>query len=226
VGVTSAARPRLLFDFSGFPEALYQIRWPAPGAPDVAARAAAVLEAAGFRARLDPQRGLDHGAWVPLRILFPDADVPVVQAALPQLPPEGLVRFGAALAPLRGEGVLLVASGGLVHNLGRVRLDDPEGPVEPWAAAFDAWVAERLARGDVAALLRWREQAPAAVEAAPTSEHLDPLFVALGARAGDDRYQAVHASVQYRNLGMRAFALLPVGAPSSPSPQHERSPQA
>ncbi len=215
IGITSAARHRLIYDFSGFPEALYKIQWPAPGAPDVAARAAALVETAGFRARLDPLRGLDHGAWVPLRMAFPQADVPVAQLALPELEPKDLLRLGAALAPLRSEGVLLVASGGLVHNLGAIRFAE-EGAQDAWAKEFDAWMAVRIERLDVDALVRWREEAPHADRAAPSSEHLDPLFVALGARAPVDRVETLHEGIEYGNLGMRSFALRPAGAPPAP----------
>jgi 4,5-DOPA dioxygenase extradiol len=210
IGITSAARHRLIYDFSGFPDALYEIQWPAPGAADVAARAAAFVEAAGFRARLDPLRGLDHGAWIPLRIAFPRADVPVAQLALPEVEPEKLLRLGAALSPLRDDGVLLVASGGLLHNLARIRFDESAAP-EAWASEFDAWMASRIEALDVDALQRWEAEAPHADLAAPSTEHLDPLFVALGARAPDDRVETLHAEIRYGNLGMRSFVLRPAG---------------
>jgi 4,5-DOPA dioxygenase extradiol len=210
IGITAAARHRLIYDFSGFPEALYAIQWPAPGAPDVAARAAALVEAAGFRARLDPLRGLDHGAWIPLRFVFPEADVPVAQLALPEVEPARLLALGVALAPLRDEGVLLVASGGLLHNLAAIRFDEDAQP-DPWAAEFDAWIAGRIDALDVDALARWRELAPHADRAAPSPEHLDPLFVALGARAPDDGVETLHAEIRYGNLGMRSFLLRPAG---------------
>ena len=214
IGITSAARHRLIYDFSGFPAELYRIEWPAPGAPDVAARAAALVEAAGFRARLDPVRGLDHGAWVPLRLAFPEADVPVAELALPEVAPEMLLRLGAALAPLRDEGVLLVASGGLLHNLRLVRLLDESTPPDAWASEFDAWASARIASLDVDALTRWREEAPHAERAAPSPEHLDPLFVALGARTPGDRVETIHDEIRHGNLGMRSFALRAAGPPA------------
>jgi 4,5-DOPA dioxygenase extradiol len=220
IGITSAARHRLIYDFAGFPDALYRISWPAPGAPDVAARAAALLEAAGFRARLDPVRGLDHGAWIPLRLAYPEADVPVAQLALPELEAPVLLRLGAALAPLRDDGVLVVASGGLLHNLRLVRLDDPAAPPDPWAREFDAWAAARIAALDVDGLARWREEAPYAARAAPSPEHLDPLFVALGARRDGDRPETIFDEIRHGNLGMRSFALRPPGPPAGPPPQH------
>ncbi len=219
IGITSAERHRLIYDFAGFPEALDRLAWPAPGAPDVAARAAALLDAQGFRVRLDSVRGLDHGAWIPLRLAFPEADVPVAQLALPDVEPPVLERMGAALAPLRDDGVLVVASGGLIHNLGLVRLDDPAAPPDAWAREFDAWAAERIAALDVAALERWREEAPYASRAAPTPEHLDPLFVALGARRDGDVPETIFDEIRYGNLGMRSFVLRPPGPPAGPPPQ-------
>lgn len=218
IGVTSAERHRLIYDFGGFPRALYDLRWPAPGAPDVAARAAALLDAAGFRARLDSVRGLDHGAWMPLLLAFPEADVPVVQLALPEVEPPVLLRMGAALAPLRDEGVLVVGSGGLVHNLGLVRLGEPGAPPDAWAREFDRWAAARIEALDADGLARWREDAPYAARAVPTFEHLAPVFVALGARAPDDRPETIHDEITHGNLAMRSFALRPAGPGAGASP--------
>lgn len=215
VGIASAARHRIVHDFGGFPEPLYGLRWPAPGDPALAARAAALLEAKGFRTRLDPLRPLDHGVWIPLRFAWPGAEVPVVQIALPAGDPGETARLGAALAPLRAEGAMVVGSGGLVHNLGLVRFSGREAP-EPspdrWAVEFDAWAAARIEAGDLAALLRWRAEAPHAELAAPTTEHLDPLFVALGARAPGDRVETLYDAIHHGNLAMRSFALRPAGA--------------
>ncbi|HEX9402601.1 MAG TPA: class III extradiol ring-cleavage dioxygenase [Anaeromyxobacter sp.] len=216
LGLTSAPRHRLTYDFGGFPRELYELQWPAPGAPDVAARAAALLEGTGYRAALDPGRGLDHGAWIPLRLGWPAADVPVVEIALPEGEPPLLARMGAALAPLRDEGILLVASGGLVHNLSRVRLEEPEGAPDDWAVRFDAWCAERIANLDLHGLARWREDAPDALLAQPTPEHLAPVFVALGAQGPGDRVETVHEGIRHGNLSMRSFALRPGGIPAAP----------
>lgn len=181
--LSAAERPGVMHDFGGFPEALYHLDYPAPGAPALAQRAQALLTAAGLEAALDPSRPLDHGTWVPLMYLAPEADIPVVQLSLPRpRTPEQLLAAGRALAPLREEGVLIVGSGGLVHNLRRV-IWDGEPPPEPWAAQFQAWVDARLAVGDAAGLAAW-PTAPGAREAVPTSEHFDPLFVALGAAEG------------------------------------------
>lgn len=181
--LSSAASPGVMHDFGGFPEALYGLDYPAPGAPELAAEAAGLLGEAGLEAVLDPQRPLDHGTWVPLRYLRPEADIPVVQLSLPRpRTPELLLAAGRALAPLRSRGVLILGSGGIVHNLGRLDWQGTEGP-RPWALDFQGWVHDRLAAGDEASLLDWR-QAPGARESVPTSEHLDPLFVALGAAGG------------------------------------------
>ncbi len=213
-GITAADRHRLIYDFGGFPEALYQLTYPALGDTELAGRIAGLLEAAGIAARLDGLRGLDHGAWIPMRIAWPDAKVPVVQVSLPaNATPETLVRLGRALAPIREQGVLLLGSGGLVHNLYLVNLADKDRPVDPWALEFDAWVAERLARLDLPGLLRYRDEAPAAAMAVPTSEHFDPLFVVLGAASPGERVETLFEGFHYGNLGMRSFQLQPAAHP-------------
>jgi 4,5-DOPA dioxygenase extradiol len=178
--LSSAERPGVMHDFGGFPEALYTLDYPAPGSPELAAEAAGLLAGAGLEALLDPLRPLDHGAWVPLRHLLPEAGTPVVQLSLPRpRTPELLLAAGRALAPLRERGVLILGSGGIVHNLRRLDWEGASGP-QPWATAFGGWIEDRLAAGDQASLRDW-SRAPGAQESVPTSEHLDPLFVALGA---------------------------------------------
>lgn len=201
--LTSAATPGVLHDFGGFPPALYRLDYPAPGSPDLARRAQALLHEAGLPADLDPRRPLDHGAWAPLRHLHPAADLPVVQLSLP-LPrrPDLLRAAGRALAPLRLEGVQLIASGGLVHNLGLLDWDRQEGPPRPWAQAFQDWVDAHLASGDTAGLDQWT-QAPGARESVPTSEHLDPLFVALGAAEGPA--ELLYRSWQLGSLSLASY---------------------
>ena len=181
--LSAAATPGVMHDFGGFPPALYALDYPAPGSPELAGEAAGLLREAGLDAVLDSQRPLDHGAWVPLRYLKPEADVPVVQLSLPRpRTPELLLAAGRALAPLRSRGVLVLGSGGIVHNLGRLDWQGTAGP-QPWGASFEHWVHERLTAGDQAALTDW-QRAPGAAESVPTSEHLDPLFLALGASGG------------------------------------------
>lgn len=178
--VSGASRPQTIHDFGGFPEPLYRIRYPAPGAPNVAQRVQDLLAEQGIAAGIDPERGLDHGAWVPLLHLYPRADVPVLQLSVqPQRDARHHLAVGAALAPLTAEGVLIVGSGHLTHNLGEWL----RGGSAPSAGttAFRDWIHARLLAGDTAALLDWAHAAPHARFAHPTPEHFLPLFVALGA---------------------------------------------
>jgi 4,5-DOPA dioxygenase extradiol len=207
VGVTSSAAPETIHDFYGFPDPLYRIQYPAPGDPALASRIVARLEAAGFDAGEDPVRGLDHGTWSPLLHAWPLAEVPVVQVSLPEVLPAALLRLGAALAPLREEGVLLLASGGAVHNLGEVSFEDKERAPVGWALEFDAWVAARVAALDAPGLARWRAEAPQAERAHPSSEHFDPVLVAVGARLPGDVPRVVHEGFSYGTLSMRSFTL-------------------
>jgi 4,5-DOPA dioxygenase extradiol len=174
-------KPATIHDFGGFPKALYAIQYPAPGAPALAERAVALLKDAGITAGIDGCRGLDHGAWVPLRWMYPDADVPVVQLAVQ--PARGAAHhlaLGAALAPLRDEGVLIVGSGHATHNL-RDWMGHRSAEPLAYAAAFSTWLGAALAAHDTRALLHYREQAPDAARAHPTEEHWLPLYVAYGA---------------------------------------------
>jgi 4,5-DOPA dioxygenase extradiol len=206
VRVTVNARPPLIYDFGGFPPPLYRLTYPAPGAPELAARIVAALERDGVPAAADPTRGLDHGVWVPLRRLRPAADVPVVAVSLPEpAPPADLGRIGAALAPLRERGVLLVGSGGIVHNLARLGADGGGPPA--WAREFDDWVRGRLAARDDGALQGYRAAVPSATLAAPTTEHLDPLFVVLGSAGPAERVVDVFEGFVHGSLSLRTFAL-------------------
>lgn len=207
VGVTAAPSPETIHDFYGFPQPLYRILYPAPGDPALAARIVERLRQAGFPAEADPVRGLDHGTWSPLLHGWPLAEVPVVQVSLPAALPADLLKFGAALAPLREEGVLVLGSGGAVHNLGEVAFDEKERRTQDWAAEFDGWVGARVADLDVAALARWRAEAPHAERAHPTTEHWDPLLVAMGARVAGDEPAVVYEGFTYGTLSMRSFAL-------------------
>jgi len=167
----------LLYDFYGFPEHYYRQRYPAPGAPELAARVRELLAPHGPVAE-EPTRGLDHGAYVPLVAMYPAADVPVLQVSLPGLEPAALLVQGRALAPLRDEGVLLMGSGFITHNLRQV--DPRQAPSTPaWAAEFDAWAAEALGRWDVDALADFRRKGPGAAIALPTTEHFVPLLAAM-----------------------------------------------
>jgi 4,5-DOPA dioxygenase extradiol len=167
----------LTYDFSGFPERYYRTTYPAPGAPDLAARVRGLLGARQIAFADSPERGLDHGAYVPLLCMYPQADVPVLQISMPGLDPRALYAVGQALAPLRQEGVLIFGSGFLTHNM---RYAFRPG-IPPWAREFDVWAADALARMDVDALLDFQARAPAAAIALPTWEHYAPVLVAAGA---------------------------------------------
>lgn len=177
--VGGSAQPETIHDFAGFPDELYALRYPAPGAPELAQRIKQQLGDAGIAAGIDASRGLDHGAWVPLRTLFPAADIPVLQLSVQ---PERCARhhyaLGAALAPLADDNILIVASGHLTHNLGEYMRGKPRAEE---TQAFRDWVHTRLLAGESEALLDWPHAAPHASFAHPTPEHFLPLFVALGA---------------------------------------------
>ena len=181
IGATDDGVP-LVYDFGGFPERYYHARYPAPGAPALAARVRSLL--AGREPVTDlPGRGLDHGAYVPLSVMYPGADIPVLQVSMPSLDPGRLLRIGEALRPLRDEGVLIVGSGFLTHGLPFLRDFRFDAPPPGWSAEFDHWAAETLAAGDLDALANFTA-APAARYAHPTTEHFAPLFVTLGAADG------------------------------------------
>jgi 4,5-DOPA dioxygenase extradiol len=202
LSLTAGEHPATVHDFFGFPRELYDLRYPAPGSPAVAGRAAALLAAEGLPARLDTAAGFDHGAWAPLLVALPGATVPVVQLSLPARSHlDTCAAMGRALAPLREEGILLLGSGNLVHNLREADLSAVDLPVEAWAAEFDAWVATRISDGDVASLASF-EGAPNARRAHPTLEHYAPVVVCAAAGAPDRAAFPVtgfeHASLSLR----------------------------
>jgi 4,5-DOPA dioxygenase extradiol len=169
-----------------------------------------MLSQAGVAAVEEPRRGWDHGVWIPLRLLYPEASVPVVEVSLPvPRDPDLVARIGRALAPLRDRGILLVGSGGIVHNLRLARLDRKDGPVDEWAREFDGWVRERVDRRDLEELSAYRRGAPYADLAVPESEHFDPLFFALGAAEPKDELQEVSRGFEYGNLSLSSFAFVP-----------------
>ena len=208
IRVTSSPKPSIIYDFMGFPGWLYEIAYPCPGDRAVAQMAAVMLERAGIEARLDPDRGLDHGVWIPLSLAFPEATVPVVQVSLP-LPstPAMMLAMGRALAPLRSEHILLVATGGIVHNLARLQEDMVSPFPEPWAAEFDGWVRDKVAALDAGALGSYPRLAPHAGAAVPTSEHFDPLLFTVGTALPGDVVYDIYDGFRYGTLSMRSFAL-------------------
>lgn len=187
----------LIYDFYGFPERFYQTRYPAPGAPALAERVRSLLTASGIAFRDEPERGLDHGAYVPLVAMYPAADVPVLQVSLPALDPTELFALGNALAPLADEGVLIFGSGFLTHNM---RFAFQRG-TPSWATEFDNWAEESLVKGDVDALLNFQERAPAARIALPTWEHYAPLLVSVGAAMPKNQVSASARRVQFPITG-------------------------
>jgi 4,5-DOPA dioxygenase extradiol len=203
--VSAAERPETIHDFGGFPEELYRMRYPAPGAPKLAGRARELLVEAGLECTAAPARGLDHGAWVPLQLIYPEADVPVTQLSVqPTLGTEHHFRMGRALAPLRGEGVLILATGSATHNLSRIGRG---GAPPEWAREFDEWLFRRISEGALEELLDYRRLAPHAAVAHPTDEHLLPLFVAMGAGAGESpaRGFSLHRGWTWGSLSMAAY---------------------
>ena len=181
VSATSGDVP-LLYDFWGFPQRFYEVTYDAPGAPELARSVAGLLSGAGETLHQDPSRGLDHGAYVPLKEMFPEADVPVLQLSMPTLDSQRLFALGERLAPLRDEGVLIVGSGFTTHNLAWFHPAAGPDAAPPQASAeFDHWAADAVGRGDVDAVLDFLARAPAAREAHPRTEHWAPLYVALGA---------------------------------------------
>ncbi len=174
----------LYYDFYGFPERYYQVTYPAPGAPELAESVRKLLAAPGQPIVDDPDRGLDHGAYVPLVEMYPDADIPVLQISMPTLDPAALLDVGRRLAPLRDEGVLIIGSGFSTHNLRRA--DWSNSSVPTWSSEFDHWLQESLASGAVDDLVAFQDKAPAPHLAHPTTEHFAPLFVALGAAMDED----------------------------------------
>jgi 4,5-DOPA dioxygenase extradiol len=196
-----------IHDFYGFPLELFAMRYEPPGAPDLARRAAGLVAAAGMESAIDTQRGLDHGAWVPLVLMYPDADIPVLQVGIqPDLDPAHHLRLGRALAPLRDENVLMIGSGSFTHNLSQLRRGAVDGPEPPDVTAFADWFDTAIAEGRADDLLAYRTRAPYAVQQHPTDEHLLPLYVALGAGGEKPVPERLHSSAMYSSLRMDAYA--------------------
>jgi 4,5-DOPA dioxygenase extradiol len=200
--VSVTARPETIHDFYGFPEPLYQLHYRAPGDPALARR---VAELAGA---VPAEYGLDHGAWVPAMLGWPEADIPIFQLAVqPDATPAHHIALGRKLGTLRDEGVLVLGSGSATHNLRRLDRGNPNPVTEPWAQEFDDWVADVLAKGDEQALADYRTIAPHAVMAHPTDEHFLPLHVAYGAAGEGAKGRALHRSFASGNLSMAAYAI-------------------
>lgn len=203
LGATVDAAP-LTYDFYGFPERYYRMTYPAPGAPALADRVAAMMPDTETVAQ-QPDRGLDHGAYVPLMVMYPGADVPVLQMSMPDLDPVHLFEIGRRLRSLREEGVLIVGSGFLTHGLPFLRDWRVDATPPGWSRDFDGWAAEALARGDVDELMAFRDRAPGMPYAHPTTEHFAPLFVTLGAAAAPDDAPDTTIEGFFMGLAKRSF---------------------
>ncbi|MDQ7980028.1 class III extradiol ring-cleavage dioxygenase [Paraburkholderia sp. SARCC-3016] len=202
---STASKPETIHDFHGFPRQLYDIRYPAPGAPDVARHAAELLDAAGIATSSEPH-GLDHGAWVPMLLMFPSADIPVAQLSIqPRLDPGHHFRVGRALRALRDDGVMVIGSGQITHNLREADFSARPEDADPRVTEFTDWFEARLAARDVDALLDYRRHAPHAVSMHPTDEHLLPVFAALGAAADDYQMQIQPLGTYQRVLAMTNY---------------------
>jgi 4,5-DOPA dioxygenase extradiol len=212
VRVGTARNPETIHDFGGFPPDLYQIEYPAPGSPELGARAMELLNADGWNATGDETRGLDHGAWVPVRHLYPEADVPVVQVSMPRaLDAAGAVRMGRTLAPLAEEGVLIIGSGSITHNLYEFR-SDPAAQSASYATEFVDWARKAVQSHDEAALANYLRVAPHAQRAHPTPDHYLPLPFAFGAGDAGAPVRVLDGGMTYGVIAMDAYVFGDAGA--------------
>ena len=205
--LTAGPRPETIHDFRGFPPALGEIVYPAPGAPELAERVGRMLDETGIETELDPDRGLDHGAWVPLLLMYPQADIPVVQLSIdPARGPDHHRTLGELIRPLRDDGILVMATGSATHNLRELRWGDHDAPAPEWVTGFAEWLAAAIAQGRTDDLLNYRTLAPHAARNHPTEEHLLPLFTAIGAGRPGTGGRRVHHSYTYGVLAMDTYA--------------------
>jgi 4,5-DOPA dioxygenase extradiol len=217
VAVSTTAAPETIHDFGGFPARLYDLHYPAPGAPDVAQEAARLLTDAGFATALDSRRGLDHGAWVPLYHLLPQAQIPVFQVSMPyDLNTEQAVQLGQALEPLRQQGVLIVASGSMTHNLREFRQGTAQAA--GYVQEFSHWVRAAVLANAVKPVVQYRSEAPHAQRAHPTEEHFLPLLVALGAQLEGETVRLLDGGIEHGMLSMDSFVW--GAAPTAPATLH------
>jgi 4,5-DOPA dioxygenase extradiol len=204
--VSAAKEPRTIHDFSGFPQALYEMEYPAPGAPELADRVVTLLHQAGIPCGTHPTRGFDHGTWTPLILAYPSAKIPVAQLAIQySRDPFHHWKLGQALAPLRSEGILIIGSGSATHNFDAFS-DHYNAPPPFWVVAFDEWLRNSITQGNWEELLQYRQFAPYASENHPTEEHLLPLFVAMGAGGATAQGKQLHSSYTYGAFSMAAYA--------------------
>lgn len=204
--VTTSLSPPTIHDFRGFPKALYDITYPAAGNPLLAQRVTELLQTGGIPVRANPTRGLDHGAWVPLRLMYPNAEVPVVQLSIDSRQgPMYHFRLGEQLRPLRDEGVLIIGSGGATHNLQQVFQYATGDGMPEWVEAFREWLAETIEKDQRDGLAKYRLRGPYAAQNHPTEEHFLPLLSAMGATEPGESHQRIHKSETYGALAMDAY---------------------
>lgn len=204
--VTASAAPKTIHDFYGFPEALYNMTYPAPGNPSLAHRVSDLLSAAGIPTRLDEDRGLDHGAWIPLSLMYPDADVPVVQLSINSRKDAAYhFRLGELLGPLRDEGVLIIGSGGATHNLSHAIHAEHDAPFVDWANSFREWLVEAVENNRRDDIANFRTVAPEARRNHPTDEHFLPFLSAMGTAGPGEPRRRIHASETYGALAMDVY---------------------
>lgn len=214
--ITSAKQPGIVYDYYGFPDEMYQLEYNAPGDPQLAKKLAALLEASGRTPTLNPNQGLDHGAWIPLKIMYPEADIPIIQLSIPvPRDPEELYRIGQVVAPLREEGVVFMGSGNLVHNLphtfnqmrkfGRGLDGFTQMPLESWAVDVDRWLQEQLDDRNTEMILQAPQQLDNFRTAAPTTEHFDPLYFVLGTMNSSEGVTYIHEGFEGGSISMRSF---------------------
>jgi len=204
--ITRMRNPRTIHDFYGFPQELFDVRYPAPGSPEIADRIRSEIETPRIGAD-DEEWGLDHGSWSVLRHLYPKADIPVLQLSLDMTRPAGdHLRLGEKLRSLRDQGILIIGSGNIVHNLSKVDFDDQAKPF-PWAVAFDDWVKERLIQRDYTALAESATRSEIGKLSVPTPDHWYPLFYPLGASDPSDSLRFEYEGVENASISMRCFSL-------------------
>jgi 4,5-DOPA dioxygenase extradiol len=206
IGSTTTETP-LTYDFWGFPQHYYDVTYDAPGAPALAARVEALMPDAEPVAH-DPSRRLDHGAYVPLTVMYPEAAIPVLQVSMSTLDPRRLLDLGARLRPLRDEGVLVMGSGFTTHGLPFLTDPTPDAKAPQWSVEFDVWTSERLAAADLDALIDFRAKAPGMPYAHPTIEHFAPLFVALGASSDPEQQPLQVIDGYWMGLAKRSIQLV------------------
>ncbi|WP_136656864.1 class III extradiol ring-cleavage dioxygenase [Nitratireductor sp. XY-223] len=211
VAISGDKVPATIHDFGGFAKELYEIEYAAPGSPALAERLACMMRNDGLAAGVVRDRGFDHGTWVPLHLLYPDADIPVVQVSVdPHAGPEHHHRLGRALEPLRHENILIAGSGSMTHNLQKAfaafRCGERAAATPAWVSQYVDWMDSKLETGDLEALLAYRDRAPYAVENHPTDEHLMPLFSAVGAAGEGWKARKLHSSCDFGVLSMNAYA--------------------